>query len=469
MTRLGRHLKARYLKLERWRRRLTPAVLWDGFMVYLAILNLGLIVFDITYLWLRPFYFEHVPVVTELYDRVKGIRPHPLTSSYVDQADALAAAVDSGAAVDALEPRLADLRQLTRRVLEESPFERSGMSRNLTGLQVRVRRFVAERGDAAFEDLAPRAAFERFWSAGGELEEAVDFYRRDLRPLLVVNYHREYDLDGQLVDHFWLLDLPFLTIFLWEFVIRWILAVRRRRYPKWFLFPLFNWYDVLGLVPVRELRFFRLFRIASIYVRLYRSERTAIGDDVVSRTVKYFANVVSEEISDMVSLRILNETQEEIRAGTHRRIIRAVAAPHRDVLARQLSLRMRDVVASTDARARIRAFLDANLERAVESADVLRRLPLPGSVVRPLVHAIGDVVFDAIVKTMAATLETEEGQETLSQLVAASIDGLVEELTEGEVEALAREISLDAIEHVKEAVRVRKWVDAETPIRLRGP
>ncbi len=184
--------------------------------------------------------------------------------------------------------------------------------------------------------------------------------------------------------------------------------------------------------------------------------------------MKYFANIVSEEISDMVSLRILNETQEEIRAGTHRRIIRAVAAPHRDALARELAFRMRDVVASTDVRARIRAFLDANLERSVESADVLRRLPLSSSVVRPLVHAIGDVVFDAIVQTMAATLETEEGQETMRELVAASIDGLVEELTEGEVEVLAREISLDAIEHVKDAVKVRKWVDAETPIRLSG-
>ena len=56
---LSRHLKARYLKLIRWRRRLTPSVLWDGFMVYLALVNVGLILFDLTYLWLRPQYFKY--------------------------------------------------------------------------------------------------------------------------------------------------------------------------------------------------------------------------------------------------------------------------------------------------------------------------------------------------------------------------------------------------------------------------
>ena len=325
---------------------------------------------------------------------------------------------------------------------------------------------MAARGDQRPAELTVAEAFDRLWSEGTYLGAAVAFFDRELRPLMEVNYHREYNLDGRFVDWFWVIDLPFLLIFAVEFLVRWGLAIRNRRYPKWFLFPIINWYDVLGLIPVRELRFFRLFRVASIYVRLYKSEQTKIGDDLVSRTARYFYNIINEEISDMVSLRILSETQEEIRNGTHRRIIRAVAGPRRDAIARELTLRLRDAFASTDAVARTRAFLDANLKRSVESADVLKRLPLPRSIVRPLVEVIGDVVFDAIVQTMAATLETEEGQETLHDVLAASIEGIVEELTVGEVEELVREISIDAIEHVKEAVRVRKWVDAETPIQL---
>ena len=142
-----------------------------------------------------------------------------------------------------------------------------------------------------------------------------------------------------------------------------------------------------------------------------------------------------------------------------------MATPRRDALARELTLRLRNVLASTETRRKIRTYLDANLERAVDSADVLSRLPLPAAVVRPLVEAIGGIIFDAIVQTMAATLDTEEGQEALTELVAAAVDGLVEELTAGEIEVLVREISLEAIEHVKDAVKVRKWVDSEAPIQ----
>ncbi len=443
-------------QLERWRRRLTPTVLWDGFMVYLALLNVGLILFDITYLWLRPTYFHHVPVLSEYYDRVKGIDAHPLTSLYVEAVDELARTTAS--------EELDEVRDLSRQILESNPFERSGQTRNLARLEVRTRTYIAARDELALAGLEAADAFDRLWSDETSIGDSVAFFQRELRGLVTVNYRREFDLDGNLVDHFWLLDLPFLTIFAFEFAIRWFLAVRRRLYPRWFFFPIFNWYDVLGLVPVRELRFFRLFRVASIYVRLYRSQRTSIGDDVASRTVKYFANIINEEVSDMVSLRILTETQEELKSGTHRRIIRAVATPRRDALARELALRTRNVLASSDVRSQLRTFLDTNLERSVESSEALARLPLPKKVVQPLVEVIGRLVFDAVVETMAATLDTDEGRQALEELIGASIDGLVEELTAGEVEVLVREISLDALERVKKAVAVRKW--AEAPDRV---
>ena len=443
--------------LTRWRQRLTPAVLWDGLMIYLALINVWLIGFDFTYLWLRPFYFEYLPRIVGIYDPVKGIEPHPLTTLYLERVDRLATAL----AIESLEPvieaDLAELRELSQQLLASDPFGRSGQGRNLGRLEARTRRFLDTSDTRAAGGIG---TFERLWAPGPGLADRLTFFQEELRPLLAVNYHREYALDGELVDHGWLVDLPFLVIFTIEFNVLWWLAVRRRTYPRWFFFPIFHWYDLLGIVPLAQFRVFRLFRIASIYMRLYRSERSTVGSDPLSRTVKYFANIINEEISDMVSLRILNESQEEIRGGTHRRIIRAVLEPRRDALARELTLRMRDVLASAEVRAKVRAFLDANLERSVESAEALRRIPLPGAVVRPLVETIGSLIFDAIADTLAGTLDTEEGQDLLQDMVAAAIDGLVAELTEGEVEGLVREISLESLEHVKEAVRVRKWAEA---------
>lgn len=429
-------------------------------MIYLALVNVWLIGFDFTYLWLRPVYFEYLPRVVEIYDPVKGIEPQPLTSSYLERVDRLQAALAAGAPEPVIEEDLAALRELSRQLLATDPFERSGQSRNLGRLEARLRRFFEASGTPV---RSWAEAFDRLWAPGPGLAGALAFFQGELRPLLAVNYHRAYDLDGDLVDYGWLVDLPFLLIFTVEFNARWLLALRRRTYPRWFFFPIFYWYDLLGIVPLPQFRFFRLFRIASIYMRLYRSERSAVGSDPLSRTVKYFANIINEEISDMVSLRILNESQEEIRDGTHRRIIRAVLEPRREALARELTLRLRDVAASTDLRARIRAFLDANLASAVDNVEALQRIPLRRSVVRPLVETLGALIFDAVAESLAGTLDTEEGQELLQELVAAAIDGLVVELTEGEVEALVRDISLESLEHVKEAVRVRKWVEAEKP------
>ena len=44
-------------------RRSKLLLAWDVFMVWVATINLTLILFDLTYLWLRPIYFNHIPVV----------------------------------------------------------------------------------------------------------------------------------------------------------------------------------------------------------------------------------------------------------------------------------------------------------------------------------------------------------------------------------------------------------------------
>ena len=45
-------------------------------------------------------------------------------------------------------------------------------------------------------------------------------------------------------------------------------------------------------------------------------------------------------------------------------------------------------------------------------------------------------------------------------MLQGAVDGLVEELTEGELEALAAEIAQDGLEQMKAAVTVREWMQA---------
>ena len=465
MSKHGRMARARVFF-----KSLTPQLVWDFLMVYLAIVNLCLILFDFTYLWLRPFYFEHLPALTRRYDPVKGIEPEPLTTEYLDLAAALSDRMVAGAPAVEVEGSLAELRRVSVRMVDEDPFERSGLERNeIRALKEMQMYLHGEPGGAALVDgMTSQQGLQYFWSLQPRpemLPGRVRFFDEKLMPLLAVNFYRTYDLSGNLTDHFWKIDLPFLLIFAADFFIGWILSVRRGTYATWFLYPMFHWYDLLGIIPLKQFRLFRLFRIASIYIRLHQSEYSKVGDDVVSRTVKYFANIISEEISDMVSLRILNETQSEIRSGTHRKIIHSVASTHRDTLSRELANQVREILTSEEVREQAKGFLDANLEQAVESADALRLVPLPDVVLRPLVVTVGQVVFNAFADTLAATLSSEEGRATVEAMIGDAVDGLIEELTEGELEQIVTEISLQVIEHVKEAVAVRKWAYPHAPPR----
>jgi len=58
-------------------------------------------------------------------------------------------------------------------------------------------------------------------NAPQELRYRLDQRDPLLRRALELNYHRSYDLNGRLTDHFWMIDLPFLTLFWVEFLARW--------------------------------------------------------------------------------------------------------------------------------------------------------------------------------------------------------------------------------------------------------
>lgn len=65
-------------------------LLWDITMVFVVLGNLALIIFDLSYLSLRPFYFHKFPELLKLYDKpILGIETHRTTSAYTDLVDDL--------------------------------------------------------------------------------------------------------------------------------------------------------------------------------------------------------------------------------------------------------------------------------------------------------------------------------------------------------------------------------------------
>lgn len=446
---------------KKWRDKygkITLASLWDLFMVWVVIINLTLILFDLTYLWLRPTYFRYLPIVTRLWDPVLGIVPHPLTDALIDRAAETEQLLELDPAAPAFEDLLSDLEELTTRVFLEDPFLRSGQTENLAAIWTTMARETGKTVSSAKNPEIVAEVARDFWSAPPELlRYRFALFDQKIEPRLAVNYFRGFDLDGHLVDHFWKIDLPFLILFWIEFVARWTLAIRRRTYARWYFYPIFYWYDLLSLIPVTALRPLRLLRVVSIYMRLRQSDLSRVGRDFLSRGVAYISNIITEEVSDRVAVRILDEYREEIVDGTHVRIARATVEPRRAEIERVLVSQIRAILTDEDTIERFRQLLRLNLANAVEESESLRSLPLPHIVVKPVVSTVGEVILDTTLETISTTLDSVDGQEAVEALADSILEALFYGPALAELESLAKDISLQVIDHMKEVVVVKKW------------
>jgi len=451
----------RMFRFHKWKERygrLTLSTLWDLFMVWVVLINLSLILFDLTYLWLRPIYFTHLPVVTRIWDPVLGIEPHPLTEEMIEKAATAEqlSLLDPGS--ESLYAKLEELSALTLRMFVENPFERSGQTKDLDGIKDGMAR-VTGHSTAHLKNPEELAEIARdYWIVSPQqLPQRFSLFDETLEPLLAVNYFREFDLNGKLVSHFWKIDLPFLILFWIEFMVRWTLAIRRHTYARWYFFPIFYWYDLLSLIPVTTLRPLRLLRVVSIYMRLRQSELSRVGKDFLSRAVAYISNIITEEVSDRVAVRILGEFGEEIADGTHIRIARATVEPRRAEIEQVLVGQLRAILTDEETIERFRQLLRLNLDNAVEESESLRSLPLPHIVVKPIVRAVGEVILDTTLETIEATLDSPEGQEAVSAVAGSLLEALFYGPALAELESLAKDISLQVIDHMMDVVKVKKW------------
>jgi hypothetical protein len=439
-------------------RRSKLLLVWDVFMVWVAIINLWMIIFDLSYLWLRPQYVTYLPVVASVYDPVKGIEPHPLTEALMNEINVTAALLDEAPPRWVIEEHRDNLEELTYRVVHENAFARSGQARTLGLISEALARNIGVTGGTLHDPTVLREACDAFWPKDPE-DLAASISSIDPRTIrgLKLNYYRSYDISGHLTDHFWILDLPFLILFWIEFSARWILAVKRKTYSKWFFFPIFNWYDVLGLIPVAVFRPFRLLRAVSMYMRLKRSELSNVGKDVFTRTVLYFSNIITEEVSDRVALRILSEFYQEIEDGTHTTITRSVIEPRRTEIEDVLVAQLRQTLSDPRTIEYLRSLVQLNLENAVEESEALRAVPVPNIVLKPAVKAIGEVILDTTFETVSATLDSAEGEEAVRDVAGAILDDVFYGPGLAQIESLIREITLQVLDHMMDVVKVQKW------------
>ena len=186
-------------------------------MALLALTNLGIVLFDLSYVPWRDLYLREFPGFTKFYDQFKGIEPHRETQKYLDTVEKLKAQVEqTGLQSSPVEPVLLQLRNLSVEIIESNPFEVAQKTGTLEKIKNKMRKRIGNE--------SAKQSFTTFWSqpylsqAGWSKE--IQFYNKEIQPLIETNYFRPMGETGDFVDYFWKIDIGFVAIFFLEFLGR---------------------------------------------------------------------------------------------------------------------------------------------------------------------------------------------------------------------------------------------------------
>ncbi len=316
---------------RRWRKKTSFGLLYERAIALLALLNLFLVFFDLNYLSLRDFWFlgrvqllikvgrlelelpqEPLKIlpfrVTNWYDWVKGIEPYRDTQQYLQRVEDLENQVNQVGLQNLDDTILEDLRDRSINMIETNPFIIARKTGTLERIKNKMRQHIFGKRDASAKE-----AFSRFWSrehlSQNGFRQELNFFDREIRSLIETNYYRPVGETGEFVNNFGLLDLPFSLIFVLDFLARTWFISRRRTEVSWTDAMLWRWYDILLFIPI-----FRWLRVIPVTIRLDRAELISLRK--IKRQVRQgFVAGIAKDITEVVIVQIINESQESIRQG----------------------------------------------------------------------------------------------------------------------------------------------------------
>jgi hypothetical protein len=433
---------------------------FERLMAGIALVNLGLVVLDLSYIPMRDFYLRVLPRATVWYgETFKGIEPHRFTTHYLETVERLEQQVAlTGLTSPAAQEILAELQQQSAAMVAENPFQLANRSGNLEQIKNEMR----DRMDLE----SATDSFTAFWSYA-HLSEAgfpqeIAFFHSEIRPFIETNFFRSLAVHGGFEDLFWRIDLWFNLLFTVELLARSFYLARRYKNFTWRDAILWRWYDLLLIAPFSALRmpWLALARVIPVVIRINQSNLIDL-DPIQHRISRFAISHVAVEITEIVVLRIIDQMQALIRDGSlaqivlrdpgSRRYIDVSGVNDLEVLAQRLgTLTVYSVLPE------IKPEIDALLKHTVTIAfdqtpgyQSFRQLPglgnLPDQIAQRIVAQLSTNAY-ALVK---GGLEDKDGVALTQALVTKFTDTFRQQLKEEENITELETLLVDFLEEVK--------------------
>jgi hypothetical protein len=263
-------------------------------------------------------------------------------------------------------------------------------------------------------------------------------------------------------ENFALYDLAFVVVFLTEFCVRWVVAVVRKTYMRWYFFPFIHWYDLVGCIPLGGARIFRFLRVFSILYRLQKYEIIDLRNTAVYRFIIFYYDVFVEELSDRIVVKVLSDAQKDIAAGSPliEDISQQVIASRLPILTQWLSsvmVHIGESIEHNDHGESVRNHVQKSVGKAVRGnsqVSTLKLVPVLGRTIeKTLEQSVTDIVTQSIINL-------------LKDITPEKIDDFVEHglgRFSSEDHMLDQEVLLivnECLELVKHHVSQQRWKDS---------
>lgn len=249
-----------------------------------------------------------------------------------------------------------------------------------------------------------------------------------------------------------------------EILVRWVMAVIKQTYFRWFFFPFVHWYEVLGCFP--QLRALRLLRVIVIGYRLHQMGWYFLPKSWY-KTIEFYYTMIMEEISDRVILIAIDNIRTEVsHANGH--LVQNIIDKHRQEIETVIvELLQQEVTPLLQAKNQhlpdfaepLSKQVGQSIQQALAETPELRRMvrliPFAGSLIEEQMLHIGQQVGENLTKSLSKSLTKTE---TLEQMYRHIAKGLAEvDTTSPTLEKLVVSIIEESLTSIAEQVKVQQW------------
>ncbi|AAP99557.1 MULTISPECIES: hypothetical protein [Prochlorococcus] len=313
------------MALPRWqKKREKPEsklwVRWEKLIAFVAMINLGWIIFDLSYIPLRSFWINRsidipnsstsislrwIPNITPSYDKIRGIKSSKSSKEVQSIFNKLNQEISNNG-VNSIQANrlLAEYKTTLNATFNELTLISQKDLDRVETIKIMLR---LRSGESDYKSAYNKLLNKAYIAESG-WENEKKFWERKLIPKLNSDHIKIINKDGNNISHSWKIDIPFQIIFLLDILLK-VRMVRYRlngiKLRHAFLKRLI---DIPLLLP-----FSRLLRILPVLERVC-SSKLIPTEPIRAKASQWIVSLLAIEIFEILTIRAIDSVQNIVKS-----------------------------------------------------------------------------------------------------------------------------------------------------------